>query len=118
MTKGEQMNHGRMFRGCSVAVAMALFAAPFAGMAQEPGALQIAAAIGEEQVLPKTAPKTTTTAQDITGAKPATTAATDTAATSGTATTGGMSTSTMVLIGVGAAALLAAAAAGGSSTQH
>lgn len=97
---------------------MALLAAPFAGMAQERGSFQVAAAIGEELTLPKTAPKSTTTAQGTTAAKPATAGADTGAGATETAATEGMSTSTMVLIGVGAAALLAAAAGGGSSTQH
>jgi hypothetical protein len=116
------MKRGRIFKAWSITVTAALLAVPFAGMAQEPGSFQIAAAIGEELTLPKTAPKTTTPAQGTAAAKPAepTGTPTETAATEGE--TAGMSTSTMVLIGVGAAVLLAAAAGGGggggSSTQH
>jgi hypothetical protein len=112
-----------MFKGWSITVTAALLAAPLAGMAQEPGSFQVAAAIGEELTLPKTAPKTTTTPPGTTAAKPTEPTKTDTGttATETETETGAMSTTTMVLIGVGAAALLAAMAGGGggsSSTQH
>jgi hypothetical protein len=109
------MKRGRIFKGWSITVTAALLAAPLAGIAQEPGSFQVAAAIGEELTLPKTAPKTTTTPPGTTAAKPAEPTGTATAKTAAETETEtlGMSTSTMVLIGVGAAALLAAAAGGG-----
>jgi hypothetical protein len=107
------MKRGRIFKGWSITVTAALLAAPVAGMAQNPGSFQVAAAIGEELTLPKTAPKTTTAPQGTTAAKPAEPTGTGTGTTAAETETLGMSTSTMVLIGVGAAALLAAAAGGG-----